>query len=126
MTSWKLYHNPQCSNSREALQMIQAAGVKCEVVEYLKTPPNREEIRRLIRELQGPIAELIRIKDVEFQANPFDVNSEELVAERITSSPRLLERPILWGPQGAVIGRPLERIRKALESSGVKLDDKSC
>lgn len=116
MTSWKLYHNSQCSKSREALRIIQTAGVECEVVEYLKTPPDREEIRRLIRELQGPIAELVRIKEAEFQANPFDVNSEELVAERIASSPRLLERPILWGPQGAVIGRPLERISKAIEA----------
>lgn len=96
--------------------MIEAAGVKHEVVEYLKTPLSYEDVRRLIRELQSPIAELVRIKDAEFQANPFDVNSEEFVAERIANSPHLLERPILWGPQGAVLGRPLERISKALES----------
>jgi arsenate reductase len=116
MNSWKLYHNPQCSKSREALQMIQAAGLECEVVEYLKTPPDRDELRRLIRELRSPLAELVRIKEVEFQDDPFDVNSAELVAERIANSPRLLERPILWGPPGAVIGRPVERIRKVLES----------
>lgn len=115
MKPWKLYHNPQCSKSREALQMVQASGVEYEVVEYLKTPPDREELRRLIGELQSPLAELVRVKEIEFQNEPFDINSPEVVAERLAKSPRLLERPILWGPQGAVIGRPVERIRQVLE-----------
>lgn len=116
MTSWKLYHNPQCSKSREALRMIQATGLRCEIVEYLKTPPNQEEIRDMIRQLQNPISELVRTKESEFQNRPFDLTSEELVAEGIAKAPRLLERPILWGPQGAVIGRPLERISEALNN----------
>lgn len=117
MKPLRLYHNPQCSKSREALQILETEGVDFEVVEYLKTPPTRDEIKHLIRELRGPIAELVRAKEPEFLAHPFDVNDKEVVAERIAKIPRLLERPILWGPKGAIVGRPIERIVEALEIS---------
>ena len=114
MAIWTLYHNPQCSKSREALKLIESSGVTFTVVEYLKTPLTREELRLLIHNLKSPLSELVRVKEAEFQENPFDINSEELVIEHLAKTPRLLERPLLWGPQGVVIGRPTERITEAL------------
>ncbi len=116
MKPFKLYHNPQCSKSREALQMVRDAGVECEIIEYLKTPPTEEELKHLIHELKSPLSELVRTKEAEFQADPFDTSSEDQVAKWIAKTPRLLERPILRGPHGTVIGRPLERIAELLKS----------
>lgn len=115
MSSWKFYHNPQCSKSREALAMLQDRAIDIEVVEYLKTPLSVEELKQLISQLADPVSSLVRVKEVEFTEAPFDVNSAEEVAKHLSKIPRLLERPILQGHGRAAIGRPLEKIEALLK-----------
>jgi arsenate reductase len=114
MTLWRLYHNPKCSKSREALRVLEDSGVTFEVIECLQTPPTQGELKQLIAHLRGPVSELVRSKEAEFLSSPFDVNAADLVADRLAKSPGLLERPILWGPAGAIVGRPVERISQLL------------
>jgi arsenate reductase len=68
----RLYHNPRCSKSREALQLLQARGLAPEVVLYLETPPSAAEIRKLLKQLGlGPRA-LLRIKEAPYKALGLD------------------------------------------------------
>ncbi|QLY25765.1 ArsC/Spx/MgsR family protein [Bdellovibrio sp. KM01] len=115
MSSWKFYHNPHCSKSREALAFLEAEAVDFKTVEYIKNPPSRGEFRELIAQMTGPLSAMVRTKDVEFTAAPFDVNSAEEVALRLSEKPQLMERPVLQGKGKAVVGRPLENIKELIK-----------
>ena len=112
MSQWKIYHNPKCSKSREALALLQARGVEPVVVEYLKEPPTAREIRELIKNLGGLTPALVRTKEDLYQELGFDVNSADVVVENLVKHPKLLERPIVVKDHVAVIGRPVENIEK--------------
>lgn len=111
MPKWKLYHNPQCSKSRDALNLLVSKGMDFQTVEYLKTPLSREELTELIPQLDTPIASLVRQNEAEFQEAPFDVNSIETVASMLAERPRLMERPILQGNGKAIIARPVDKLK---------------
>lgn len=112
MSQWKIYHNPKCSKSREALALLQARGIEPEVVEYLKHPPTAKELRELIRNLGGLTPAFVRTKEELYQELGFDVSSEDVVIENLVKHPKLLERPIVVKDKTAVIGRPTENIEK--------------
>lgn len=112
MSQWKIYHNPKCSKSREALALLQARGIEPEVVEYIKVPPSEKELRELITKLGGFTPSLVRTKEELYQELGFDVNAEDVVVENLAKHPKLLERPIIVKDKMAVIGRPLENIEK--------------
>lgn len=112
MAHWKIYHNPKCSKSREALALLQERGIQPEVVEYIKTPPTEKELRELITKLGGLTPALVRTKEELYQELGFDVNSVDTVIENLVKHPKLLERPIVVKDKTAVIGRPVENIEK--------------
>lgn len=112
MAHWTIYHNPQCSKSREALGLLQARGIQPEVVEYLKQPLTKDELRGLLSKLKVASSAIVRTKEELYQELSFDVNSVETVIENLAKHPRLLERPIVVKDQAAVIGRPVENIEK--------------
>lgn len=116
MAKWKLYHNPKCSKSRQALEVLKESKADFEVVEYLKNPPTKQEIETLIKQLQGPLSSLVRTKEDEFSENPFDTDSEKEVIKNLLKTPKLLERPILQGNGVAVIGRPTENIENLIKA----------
>lgn len=108
----RLYHNPRCSKSRGALELLQSRGHAPEVVPYLDQPPTEGELRDLLRMLGvGPRA-LIRTGEAEYTslglADP-SLDDDALIAAMV-AHPRLIERPILVHGGRAVIGRPPERI----------------
>ncbi|MFM6929824.1 MAG: ArsC/Spx/MgsR family protein [Bdellovibrio sp.] len=117
MSQWKLYHNPQCSKSREALQLLEAQELDFQVVEYLKNPLSVNELKELIGQMKDPVSSLVRVKEVEFVENPFDVSSVDEVAQHLSLKPRLMERPLLQGNGRAVIGRPLENFTELLKNN---------
>ncbi|HJU49876.1 MAG TPA: arsenate reductase (glutaredoxin) [Pseudogulbenkiania sp.] len=108
----RLYHNPRCSKSREALKLLQDAGADVETVDYLKTPPSAEELDRLLTLLKLEPRELMRQKEDEYQALHLDdvtLERRHLIAAMV-DHPRLIERPIAVQGEQAVIGRPPERV----------------
>lgn len=108
----RLYHNPRCSKSREALKLLQDAGADVETVDYLKTPPSAEELDRLLTLLKLEPRELMRQKEDEYQALHLDdvtLERRHLIAIMV-EHPRLIERPIAVQGEQAVIGRPPERV----------------
>lgn len=112
----KLYHNPRCSKSREALLLLQHAGVEFSVVEYLKTPLNEATLRSLLQKLSLPISAVIRQQEPEYQAllNSGITISDKLLFQAVLDHPRLLERPILETIERAVIGRPISNLQVLL------------
>lgn len=112
----KIFHNPKCSTSRNALALIQASGETPEVVEYLKTPLSREYLVELLDKMQMSPRELMRSKEDVFTElgldNP-EVSDDQLI-DAMVANPILINRPIVVTDKGAVLCRPLERIFEVL------------
>lgn len=113
----KIYHNSRCSKSRQGLDLLKNSGQDFEIVNYLETNPNKEEIQSLLKMLgmQSPI-DLIRKTEAIWKENYKGKDlSEEQIIEAMVQNPRLIERPIVVKGDRAVIGRPLENIQELLE-----------
>ncbi|UCJ16306.1 arsenate reductase (glutaredoxin) [Pseudomonas sp. MM211] len=112
MTDLTLYHNPRCSKSRGALQLLEERGVQPTVLLYLETPPSAEELRDLLAKLGITARQLLRSGEDEYRelklAN--EALSEAQLIEAMAAHPRLIERPILIAGDRAVIGRPPENV----------------
>lgn len=95
MTDLTLYHNPRCSKSRAALELLEARGLTPNVVRYLETPPSVEQLRDLVSKLGIPARQLLRSGEEEYQAlNLADSSlSEEQLLEAMAAHPKLIERP---------------------------------
>ncbi|CUA81862.1 arsenate reductase (glutaredoxin) [Gulbenkiania indica] len=113
----RLYHNPRCSKSRQALALLEEAGAEVEVVEYLRTPPTADELDRLLTLLDLDARALLRTKEEEYASLHLDDVTLERrhLIEAMIQHPRLLERPIAVCGDRAVVGRPPERVLSLLE-----------
>ena len=109
-----LYHNPNCSKSRGALELLtkftQDHNLTLELVEYLQTPPTREALSELLRQLPSPPEQMVR-NDKNFKAlelNAEDYLNAESVTALLLAHPELMQRPIAVYNDKAAIGRPPE------------------
>ncbi len=109
---WRIYHNPRCSKSREALALLEAAGVQPEITEYLKQAPTEQELVTLMAMLEGPPSQLVRTKEPGYLAEPFALDNAGTIARELAKRPELLERPIVVRGKKALIARPPERVRE--------------
>jgi len=109
-----LYHNPRCSKSRQALELLRARGIEPEIIEYLKAPPGAAEIRSLLEALGKRPREIIRTKEAAYKEAGLDDpgKTDAAVIAAIARHPILLERPIAVSGGRAVIGRPPEEVLK--------------
>ena len=116
MTDLTLYHNPRCSKSRGALELLEARGLQPTVVRYLETPPSTAELRELLAKLGMSARQLLRTGEDEYRtmklADPA-LDDEALIAA-MAAHPRLIERPVFVRGKCAVIGRPPERVLEIL------------
>jgi arsenate reductase len=111
-----IYHNPHCSKSRQALGLLQEGGVEPQIVEYLKTPPNAEQIARILDLLKLEPRELMRRKEREYGELGLDdpALSREQLIQAMVDHPLLIERPIVVSEKCAALGRPPERVLEIL------------
>ena len=116
MTDMTLYHNPRCSKSRGALELLEARGLEPRVVRYLETPPSAAELRALLAKLGYGARQLLRSGEEEYQtlnlADP--ALDDEALITAMVAHPRLIERPILVVGDKAVVGRPPEHVLELL------------
>jgi len=107
-----IYHNPQCGTSRNTLALIRNAGVEPHVVEYLKTPPSRELIMRLVARMGVPLRAILREKGTPFAE--LDLGRTSLsdadLLDAIAQHPILINRPIVVTPWGVKLCRPSEAV----------------
>jgi arsenate reductase len=111
----KIYHNPRCTKSRQGLALLQNSGVDFEIIEYLKTPLTKDELKDLLQKLGIPASELIRKNEAIWkeQFKNKDLTEAELI-DAMIEFPKLIERPIVVNGNTAVIGRPTENISTIL------------
>lgn len=116
MTDLTLYHNPRCSKSRGALELLEARGLTPSVVRYLETPLNAAQIKALLAKLGISARQLLRTGEDEYKTlNLADATlSEAQLTAAIAAHPKLMERPILETADKAVIGRPPENVLEIL------------
>lgn len=112
----RLLHNPRCSKSRGALELLRERGIEPDVLLYLEQPPSVAELRELVRRLGLPARALLRTGEPEYAelglADP-SLDDEALIAA-MHEHPRLIERPVFVHGDRAVIGRPPERVLELL------------
>jgi arsenate reductase (glutaredoxin) len=112
MTEVTIYHNPRCSKSRETLELLRGRGVEPRIVEYLKTPPDAAELKRLLKLMGKRPRDLLRRKEAaEAGIDPERLSDDELVAAMV-ANPAVIERPIVvaGGGKAAALGRPPEAV----------------
>jgi arsenate reductase len=116
MTPSRLFHNPRCSKSREALALIEDRGVQPMIVPYLEQPPSAAELRELLAQLGRPVRDVLRRSESEFDALGLDdpALTDDALIDAMAAHPRLIERPIFVFGGRAVIGRPPERVLELL------------
>ncbi|MBB6222452.1 arsenate reductase (glutaredoxin) [Rhizobium leguminosarum] len=111
-----IYHNPACGTSRNTLAMIRNAGIEPTVIEYVKTPPSREELARMIADAGLTVREAIRQKDTPYADlgldNP-DLTDDQLL-QAMLAQPILINRPFVVTPLGTRLSRPSELVLEIL------------
>ncbi len=113
--SYKIYHNPRCRKSREALVAIQETGAKIQIVEYLKDAPSIEELKDLLMRLNLKPQDIIRKKEAEFKPlKSLNLSDDEWI-QVLHETPKLIERPIVVKGAKASVVRTPEAIEEILK-----------
>jgi arsenate reductase len=112
MSNITIYHNPACGTSRNTLALIRNSGVEPRVIEYLKTPPTREELQGLLQAMGLGVRDILRRKGTPYDELGLDDPglSDAQLFEAIERHPVLLQRPIVTSPLGARLCRPSEAV----------------
>ena len=114
-TNIRIFHNPRCSKSRAALALLIEKGITPEVVDYLKTPPTPEELRKLLTMLGMKPVELVRTgEEIYKQHYTGRTLSDEEWLNALATHPILIERPIVVCGNQAVVARPPEKVLELL------------
>lgn len=112
----KIYHNPRCRKSREALQMIEDHNIEADVILYLETPPAEETIADLIKKSEHRTKDFVRTNETEFKENFKGKNlSDEDYVAAIARFPKILQRPIVETKDKAIIARDHESFKEWLK-----------
>ena len=111
----KIYHNPRCTKSRQALQLLQEKGIEPQIIEYIKNPITESELWEVIEKLDIEPIELVRNKETDWKENfkGKDLDENEVVFAMI-EYPKLMERPIIVNGDKAVVARPTEKLLEIL------------
>jgi arsenate reductase len=113
----RLFHNPRCSKSRGALELLRERGIEPDIVAYLDQAPSIDDLRDLLRMLESGARSILRSGEPEYAKLGLDdptLDDEALIAA-MHAHPRLIERPIFVRGQRAVVGRPPERVLELLD-----------
>jgi arsenate reductase (glutaredoxin) len=111
-----IYHNPKCGTSRKTLEILEGEGADLTVIDYLKQPPSKDELRRLYERAGMKPSEGLRAKEP--LAQDLDLISgrvsEESILEAMVENPILINRPLVETEKGVRLCRPQERVREIL------------
>jgi arsenate reductase len=117
MEPMQVYFNPSCSKARGAVEILRERGVELDVIEYLKAHPSRADLERIVDAIPDPPAALVR-KDKRFAElglDAADYETKEQVVAVLLEHPELMERPVVFRGDRAVIARPSEKVLELLD-----------
>lgn len=111
-----IYHNPRCGTSRNTLAAIRDAGHEPRIVEYLGTPPTREELQGMLATAGLSPRQALRSKESLYTELGLDspALSDEALLDAMLAHPVLIERPFVVTPKGVRLCRPFEKVREIL------------
>jgi arsenate reductase len=107
-----IYHNPECGTSRNALGLIQNAGIEPHIIEYLKTPPTRVLLEQLVKRMGISVRDVLRKKGTPYDQLGLDNASltDDQLLDAMMKNPILMNRPIVVTPVGVKLCRPSETV----------------
>ena len=110
-----IWHNPNCSKSRAALETLQARpDIELTVIQYLKNPPTRDKLAQLYRDAGLAAREGLRLQGTDAKERGLDSADDDSVLDAMVADPRLIERPLVETEKGVRLCRPPERIEEIL------------
>ena len=111
-----IFHNPECGTSRKTLERLREAGADVTIVEYLKSPPARAELKRLYDRAGIKPSEGVRKREpLATELGLLDgLKSEDDILDALAAHPRLIERPLVETAKGVALCRPVEEVDKLL------------
>jgi len=112
----KIYHNPMCGTSRKTLEILRDSGFDVWIHEYLKTPPTREELKRLYEQAGITPREGLRAKEPlaeELGLTRGDVSDDQIL-DAMVEHPILIERPLVETDKGVRLCRPQDKVREII------------
>lgn len=111
-----IYHNPRCSKSRQTLALLEANGVKPQIIEYLVSPPDRKTLSRILSLLDLNARDIMRTTEPVYKEKDLgnEALTEDELIDAMIENPILIERPIVITDGKAVIGRPPENVLQIL------------
>lgn len=114
MTGSVIYHNPRCSTSRKTLELLRDNGIEPTIVEYLKTPPSRAELVKMISDAGIDVRTAVRKRESLYsELNLADATDDELL-DAMAANPILIERPFVVTPKGTRLARPIDAVHEIL------------
>ena len=116
MQDIEIWHNPQCSKSRNAMELLEAKGLNTSVIKYLENVPTKEQIKAVLKKLNMKASQILRTgEDIYKELNLKEIDDEDKLIEIMTEHPILIERPIIIKGEIAVIARPVENLEELLK-----------
>jgi arsenate reductase len=110
-----IYHNAKCSTSRNVLALLREAGVEPRIVEYLKTPPSRAELKRLVKRMGAKMSDIVRWKEPIAGELGLDADSsDDTLLDAMEAHPVLINRPIVVTDGAVKLCRPSETVKELL------------
>ena len=114
MTDSVIYHNPRCTTSRKTLDLLRDNGIEPTVIQYLKTPPSRSELVKMIKDAGIDVRTAVRKRESLYaELNLADAGDDELL-DAMAEHPILIERPFVVTPKGTRLARPIDAVREIL------------
>jgi arsenate reductase len=117
-----IYHNPDCGTSRNTLGLIQHAGIQPTVIEYLETPPSREQLVKMIADAGLTVRQAIREKGTPYAVLGLgypELTDDQLI-DAMLETPILINRPFVITPMGTRLSRPSEVVLDILPADALK------
>ena len=110
----RIYHNPRCSTSRKTLDLLRENGIEPEVVQYLKTPPTRDELAAMIAAAGIEVRAAVRKREALYGELSLADATDEQLLDAMAANPILIERPFVVTDKGTRLARPIDAVREIL------------
>lgn len=114
MTDSVIYHNPRCSTSRKTLDLLRDNGIEPTVIQYLKTPPSRAELVKMIKDAGIDVRTAVRKRESLYADLGLAGASDDELLDAMAEHPILIERPFVVTPKGTRLARPIDAVREIL------------
>ncbi|BBY75691.1 arsenate reductase (glutaredoxin) [Mycolicibacterium parafortuitum] len=114
MAPERIYHNPKCSTSRKTLDLLRDNGIEPEIVLYLKNPPTRAELAKMISDAGIDVRTAVRKRESLYTELNLASASDDELLDAMAEHPILIERPFVVTDKGVRLARPIDNVREIL------------